>query len=355
MSPEHRNQTDEDHQETNRCIYCEDRLSDATGGPNSRSEEHIIPDALGGRFPLVTRDCCRQCNNTLGNRIDAPLVADFFVSGERYSHKLKGKKGAPPKIILPYSDKNSFSGASIFEPSKATHMIKPAVTEKRQEDGTLFEEISGMESDVRKILEGKIRKVVAKAEKHLTDSEVAEHVSELMRRGSTVEIDGFHSEIQFDGLHIIKGLAKIGLGAGHFFFGKHWTFSVAASSIRRTMELGSFQDVSNADVTYFSPNLRSEYVGEDIWPRGAHLVAFQCTNGGAALFVSLFGNDILTAIFHTDWIPKSVQTAYPFGRALMLPIDRRISPMWHDALDFKQFRDALPKEILRAAKGLRPK
>ena len=48
-----------------RCVYC--------GNPNdSPSEEHVIPEALGGR--LTTWDVCASCNGRMGSEVDVTLT-----------------------------------------------------------------------------------------------------------------------------------------------------------------------------------------------------------------------------------------------------------------------------------------
>jgi hypothetical protein len=47
------------------CLIC-----DADLNPHNKTEEHIIPDALGGRLK-TTQATCRKCNSTTGHTIDA--------------------------------------------------------------------------------------------------------------------------------------------------------------------------------------------------------------------------------------------------------------------------------------------
>jgi hypothetical protein len=69
------------------CIICrkeKDILSD----------EHIIPDALGGYFHIGT--VCKECNSIMGNKIDIKLVDHMMIRSMRTILNLKGKKGDIP-------------------------------------------------------------------------------------------------------------------------------------------------------------------------------------------------------------------------------------------------------------------
>jgi hypothetical protein len=50
------------------CIWCATPFSLDAQSPFHRSEEHIIPECLGGT--VITTDVCAGCNNKLGHQID---------------------------------------------------------------------------------------------------------------------------------------------------------------------------------------------------------------------------------------------------------------------------------------------
>src|SRR4051794_10408227 len=64
------------------CIWCRRRLIQSglavdcseNFGPRSRSEEHIIPKSLFGKF--ITNDLCKCCNDHFGAVADHALVRD---------------------------------------------------------------------------------------------------------------------------------------------------------------------------------------------------------------------------------------------------------------------------------------
>lgn len=59
-----------------------------------RSDEHVIPDALGGRYH--TYNVCKECNSFLGQHIDAPLVNHHWAKLFRLVNKISGKKKIYP-------------------------------------------------------------------------------------------------------------------------------------------------------------------------------------------------------------------------------------------------------------------
>src|SRR5688572_16509784 len=51
------------------CIWCGTELREGV-----RSDEHVIPDCLGGR--LLSPDVCRECNSRFGAESDWKLLHD---------------------------------------------------------------------------------------------------------------------------------------------------------------------------------------------------------------------------------------------------------------------------------------
>jgi hypothetical protein len=70
------------------CIFC--------GKERAPSLEHVFPLAIG--LESVTTDrVCRQCNSTLGSRVDAALSDFFPIRMRRAKLKLAGNTGVPPE------------------------------------------------------------------------------------------------------------------------------------------------------------------------------------------------------------------------------------------------------------------
>ena len=83
------------------CIICRKEK-------NIFSDEHVIPDSLGGYYHINT--VCKECNSNLGNCVDVKLVKHLFAIFQRYNTCLKGKNGHIP---------NPFSGTHTLNNDKS--------------------------------------------------------------------------------------------------------------------------------------------------------------------------------------------------------------------------------------------
>ena len=124
------------------CYFCNDELTEA-----NRSQEHIIPDALGNNITAWNL-LCRGCNNGLASQIDAAFIhSNFYLynlvlqakNNSRGSDKLFGitEKGEKVKfgpdmqmdtqveIALPDGESICFSAP----PDKAEKMVRQRLSE----------------------------------------------------------------------------------------------------------------------------------------------------------------------------------------------------------------------------------
>ena len=77
--------------------------------PKKLSEEHIIPQALGGRF--VARIYCKSCNSEFGKGIDAELINNIGFFGTALNIKRVRGKSQPYDVSLTKDDtKLTFNG-----------------------------------------------------------------------------------------------------------------------------------------------------------------------------------------------------------------------------------------------------
>ena len=61
-----------------------------------RSDEHIIPMALGGY--MHSYNVCKECNSKFGSTVDPLLVNHYMLKWERYKHQLRGES----KTAIPH-------------------------------------------------------------------------------------------------------------------------------------------------------------------------------------------------------------------------------------------------------------
>lgn len=74
------------------------------------SDEHVIPDALGGYYHI--KSICKKCNSHLGSKIDTKLVDNKFIQLLRLQHKTLGKS---KKLPNPYSGNVTLSDNLRFQ------------------------------------------------------------------------------------------------------------------------------------------------------------------------------------------------------------------------------------------------
>ena len=129
-----------------KCVICQSAFTAA-----NNSEEHIIPNAIGGR--RKTRGfICRGCNSTSGDSWDAevarqlqPLSLLFSISRER---------GTPPPLKIVTSE-----GEAITISSDGLSLTSPKFTEREAGEGKKIYHVTARTRDeARKIVEGLKRK-----------------------------------------------------------------------------------------------------------------------------------------------------------------------------------------------------
>ncbi|MBW3832034.1 HNH endonuclease [Aeromonas hydrophila] len=108
------------------CIICREKTNDF-------SDEHVIPDSLGGYYHIYT--VCKQCNSDLGSNVDSDLVNHKFSDFQRFLLGIKGKSG---KIPNPFSGTHSFTNNSdqkvqvrLDEDKKTVPYIIPSVNQNK--------------------------------------------------------------------------------------------------------------------------------------------------------------------------------------------------------------------------------
>lgn len=78
----------------NICIICREEK------PDEMSDEHVIPDALGGYYHIYC--VCKDCNSFLGSNVDIHLINHKFSEFYRMDKKLYGKSGKLPNPFSGY-------------------------------------------------------------------------------------------------------------------------------------------------------------------------------------------------------------------------------------------------------------
>ena len=77
--------------ESKKCIICREIKNE-----NLFSEEHIIPDSLGGTIKIT--EVCKKCNEEMGKKLDYYLTNFILNRIYRKKYKISGKTGTLPEI-----------------------------------------------------------------------------------------------------------------------------------------------------------------------------------------------------------------------------------------------------------------
>lgn len=85
-----------------KCIFCEKQEDEFENG-NEWSIEHIIPQSLGNKY-LNISNVCKNCNNTLGSKIDAYFSNSLPVDIKRCEYGIEKPKGRLPAALQEGAD-----------------------------------------------------------------------------------------------------------------------------------------------------------------------------------------------------------------------------------------------------------
>ena len=125
------------------------------------TKEHVIPEALGGRY-VQQQMVCVNCNSELGRRVDDALVNHDLSKMFRFVHGLAGKAKTPPN---PFAGEHSLRSDSTqkmrIDVDAGGRLVPYVITQVRREEqgeGRVDVSISVDSSDEGK-LEPMVRKI----------------------------------------------------------------------------------------------------------------------------------------------------------------------------------------------------
>lgn len=131
------------------CYAC-----GCTPDPGEWSEEHVIPNALGGRW-TSSRLLCRACNSDFGSKIDATLCRELGAPMNLLG--LSRERGEVPNQVVQLED-----GEYLRDAQGNLRLRRPVIREDRSEHEVTINIQGGSTRDVRKALEGIARKYPGK-------------------------------------------------------------------------------------------------------------------------------------------------------------------------------------------------
>ena len=137
------------------------------------SDEHVIPDALGGYYHIYS--VCKSCNSILGQNVDSKLTNHIFSKYQRNSLNLKGKSGKVPNPFegthIVTNDNNRKVRFEIDDKGIPIPYLFPEIKVKNEEDRTVIEiSIDGDDKDnLNAILEKTLKRNNIEPDTHEID------------------------------------------------------------------------------------------------------------------------------------------------------------------------------------------
>ena len=141
--------------ENKECIICKEIKN-----KNLFSEEHIIPDSLGGTIKIL--EVCKKCNEEMGKKLDYHLTD--FISNRIYrkKYKISGKTGKIPEIIKNHTYDSKGRKIEIKTDENNNFKLIQSPLKEFQDDNRLQMLFQDGDNKMEKIVEGFREKAKAK-------------------------------------------------------------------------------------------------------------------------------------------------------------------------------------------------
>jgi hypothetical protein len=226
------------------CVYCNEDHDAAV----KFSDEHIIPEALGGSRSFAIR-VCETINNTFGNKVDMPFINMFPVNADRFFLDLPSHRGMP---TLDLSGTTLIDGkerkiqSTVKEGEKVLKLTKPIVETTRESDRDLVT-ISADPQEARKILLGKLESAT-KQGKTMTHQDGTPVTPESIDRyiaqhAVTVNQPSILIELQLNGVDAVRFFCKVALATGFYIAGESFGRSSVADKLRTVIRSENIRDL----------------------------------------------------------------------------------------------------------------
>lgn len=227
------------------CIYSGKDLPES-----ERSDEHIVPYALGGSNQFITNDVSTKANNEAGSKIDAALINSWFVASERWRLALKSQKGAIPPITFEgFIDVNGHKVKATYaiNPDHSVELITIPEVNCDWENGKIKINCDPKElSEIFDNINRKAKKKGIKLDK--------EKFIDLAGNAIKIENPEMAAHMAFNVHALAPGFLKMALATGHRVLGKSWSKGINAEMLRKAMW--------ESDLT----NLENHHIRGSVWP-----------------------------------------------------------------------------------------
>jgi hypothetical protein len=226
------------------CVYCNE---DHQVGEKF-SDEHIIPEALGGLKPFAIR-VCETINNTVGNEIDKPFISMFPVNADRFFLNLASHRGLP---TLDFSGTTVIDGKersiqSTVKDGQKVLRLTDAVIEVSQEADRDLITVSADPQLARTILLGKLE-ATRKQGKTMTHRDgtpvTPESIDRLIAEQSVaVPQPSILLKLELSGFDAVRFFCKVALATGFYIAGEPFGRAAVADKLRSIMQSGITENV----------------------------------------------------------------------------------------------------------------
>ena len=162
----------------NTCIICRIEKD-----KKEFSDEHVIPDALGGYYHIYT--VCKSCNSILGQKVDSKLTNHIFSKYQRNTLNLKGKSGKVPNPFdgthIIKNDNNRKVRFEMDDKGIPMPYLLPEVEVEKEEDKTVIKiSIDGDDKDkFNSILEKTLKRNGISTDTHKIDYDLDKHIKKF--------------------------------------------------------------------------------------------------------------------------------------------------------------------------------
>ena len=255
-----------------RCPYTLKPLATLT----AVSDEHIFPDALGGALDYSIRVSAKP-NSDLGSKVDAPLIDSFLISGLRFLHGIKSRRGDPTL---------RFRGVIKGTNTRVDLTLKT--------DGTATQYV---QNPVNKNEKGTAAYITVSASDR--DAFVRAFIANHHKKGVTVEIAKEHSlvgqplscELTIDLLALKRAMAKIAFCGLYEYLGDEYLDDPLVNEWHKMLFSENPEDVRNAKIhgCAFDVDDLTDIMLPPLAPHQHGLAIANLQQRGPVVAVSLFG------------------------------------------------------------------
>jgi HNH endonuclease len=226
------------------CVYCNEDHNPA----ETFSDEHIIPEALGGSKSFAIR-VCETINNTFGNEVDKPFISMFPVNADRFFLNLPSHRGMPTvdfSGITVIDGKERHITSTVKDGKKVLRLTK-AVTETTHESDRHLVTISADPQEARKILLGRLESAIkqGKAMTHQVGTPVTPASIDryIAQHSVTVNQPSILIKLQLNGVEAVRFFCKVALAIGFKIAEESFGRFAVADKLRTVIRSENVEDL----------------------------------------------------------------------------------------------------------------